>query len=383
MIKFLHLADLHLGVSPAFLDHLADQRYKDYLNAFERAVDYAIRPENQIDFVIIAGDFFDSPHPSKEVIRFSINQFKRLRQAKIPVTLTPGNHDGISYPRCVYKDPDYGLREYINIVDSPNIKHVLHSEFHGEEVYFYGMAWDFINSNPPFDNFKRQNNDGYHIAIAHGSVIGGLFSDAYSRDIPLDLKNLANTGMDYIALGHIHSYQLNKAGSIPVVYPGTLESCRFSPGEEGDRFLVVVTLDKDHDPAIERIKWNRKTYLNVKLDVGKLLIDSQKELIDHILKQYQGENNIVKIELVGDSACLINKDKLLSRLFGNFFWLSIEDNTFVFNNEIVENWSREDTIRGLYIRNLQDLLENTESIDKKNLINLALKLAVLSFEKSK
>lgn len=44
MLKFLHLADLHLGAAPAFLGDLAQDRALDYLDAFERAIDYAVEP---------------------------------------------------------------------------------------------------------------------------------------------------------------------------------------------------------------------------------------------------------------------------------------------------------------------------------------------------
>lgn len=381
MIRFLHLADLHLGASPALLGPLAQERSKDYLNAFERAVDYAVEPDNRIDFVIIAGDFFDSHQPSQDVIRFAIGQLKRLQQTKTPTILAPGNHDALGMPNCVYSE-GYGFRKLVHLIETPNIQLVLSLDIREEKVNIYGMAWDFHRSHPPFDDFQKRPIDGYHIAIAHGTMVGSLFAEAHSRDVPLGSKNLADSGMDYIALGHIHSFQKTQAGEIPVVYPGTLESRSFSPGEEGDRYLVVVELEENQSPTVEKIKWNSKTYQNLKLDTGKHPVESQDEMMEYIAQNYRGLDKLIRIELIGDTSFVIDSEKLLSQLSGDFFWLVIEDKTNVFDNDIIENWAQEDTIRGLYIRKLKEQLQFAHTEDKKDQINLALKLAVRSFQKT-
>jgi DNA repair exonuclease SbcCD nuclease subunit len=245
------------------------------------------------------------------------------------------------------------------------------------------MAWDFYQSRPPFDTFQKHSTDGFHIAVVHGTLAGSRYSEAHSREVPLDPRNLANSGMDYIALGHIHYYQKVQAGEIPVVYPGTLECRRFTPGEENDRFLVVVKLEKNQPPVFKQIKWNKKTFLQLTFDLGRLSVGSQDELVEFILQRCRGIDKVVRIELLGESSFLIDTEKLISRLSGDFFWLTIEDKTQVFNNFIIENWVQEDTIRGLCIRKLKQHLQSVQTEDEKNRINLALKLAVHSFQKTK
>ena len=76
MIRLLHLADLHLGTEPSYLGDVAKQRGNDFINAFERAVDFALAPENDIHGVLIAGDLLDRHNPPQTTLRFTIKQLK-------------------------------------------------------------------------------------------------------------------------------------------------------------------------------------------------------------------------------------------------------------------------------------------------------------------
>jgi exonuclease SbcD len=379
MIRFLHLADLHLGATPLYLGNLAQERSKDYLNSFQRAVDYAIAPANNINAVLVVGDFFDVPNPSQEIIRFTTTQLKRLDQVKIPVIITPGNHDAIGASESIYRNSS--IKSLLKIIESPQVEHFKPFVFNGETVYFYGMAWD-VQSKPPFDTFQKQSEDGYHVAMIHGTLQGGLFSESHSREIPLELDNLAKSGMDYIALGHIHKYQQKLVGKTLVVYPGTLESRRFTPGEEGDRYLVVVTLDKKKAPKVEQLKWNSKTFQVEKLDLDHETAESEEELATLIKTKYGSNDKFLRLELVGSPSFIVSQDSLATRLSGDFYWLEIEDSTTVFDSVLTETWAREETIRGLFVRKLKQKLEGVETDDEKQQLELALKLATQVFQKT-
>ncbi len=156
MLRFLHLADLHLDAKPSYLGRLARQRNEDFLNAFKRAIDFAIDSKTQVHAIIIAGDLFDSPNPDIDTLMFTIAQFKRLQNEFIPVVLVPGNHDALGAPKSIYSDPGSELRRLVHFIDSPNVECNFKLNLNGEEVFFYGMAWDVHHSAPPFDQFKPQ-----------------------------------------------------------------------------------------------------------------------------------------------------------------------------------------------------------------------------------
>ena len=172
MLKFLHLADLHLGAAPSYLGDLARDRANDYLDAFQRCVDYALDQSHGINAVLIVGDFFDVANPTQEVVRFAISNLKRLAQAKIPVILAPGNHDGIGAAESIYQD--FKFCELIRVIRSPQVEYFDSMVINGEVVHFYGMAWD-KQSRPPFDLFHKKDENGYHIALIHGTLKGGRF----------------------------------------------------------------------------------------------------------------------------------------------------------------------------------------------------------------
>jgi exonuclease SbcD len=372
MFKFLHLADLHLGAEPSSFGALAKDRANDYLEAFERAIEYAVNKKNGINAILIVGDLFDVADPPQNVVRFVIEQLKRLKRENIPVIVTPGNHDAIGASNSIYSDQS--ICSLMHVIRSPQVEYFDTMVFNGEAVHFYGMAWD-IRSKPPFDRFRRNDEDGYHIALIHGTLIGGLFSEGHSREVPLDLNNLANSGMNYIALGHIHNFQEKDAGTTTVVYPGTLESRRLTPGEKGKRFLIEVRLDHSKKASINNFKWNKKTYITEELDLDQELIETEDELVTLIQSKYASIETILRINLVGNPPFVIDVNRLITKLSGDFYWLKILDNTNAFNSLLVESWLREETIRGLFARKLKEKLDSTDSEDEKQKFQLALKLA--------
>lgn len=378
MFRFLHLADLHLGATPIFLGDLARDRAQDYLDAFRRAVDYAVDAANEIHAVLIVGDFFDVANPSQEVIRFAISQLKRLKQSGIPVIVTPGNHDGIDAAGSVYQNVELG--SLARVIRSPQVQFSNSLEVNGESVNLYGMAWG-INSKPPFDVFHKKDGSGYHVAMIHGTLNGGLFVGEYSREVPLELDTLAQCGMDYIALGHIHTFQEKQAGGIPVVYPGTLESRRFSAGEEGERSLVVVTMERRKATKIDRLKWNSKTLQTARIDFDLETIESGEELANFVRAKYSSEKTLLRLILEGSPSFLVDVDELATRLSGEFYWLDIDDETDAFDSITAESLAKEETIRGLYVRKLRERLAGAEA-DSKPQVELALKLGIQAFQKT-
>ena len=83
-MRFLHLADTHLGFSAyrKTTNEGLNQRELDVYNAFIQCIDYAV--STKPDFVLHAGDLFDSVRPTNRAITIAIQQAIRLSQEKIP-----------------------------------------------------------------------------------------------------------------------------------------------------------------------------------------------------------------------------------------------------------------------------------------------------------
>src|SRR3989338_938097 len=85
MVKFAHMADVHLG-------SWKQQPMQDLnLQSFQQAIDKCIK--EKVEFVLIAGDLFDSAYPPIDVLKETFAQFKELKEAKVPCFIIAGSHD--------------------------------------------------------------------------------------------------------------------------------------------------------------------------------------------------------------------------------------------------------------------------------------------------
>ena len=85
MVKFAHISDVHLGGWK--------QQPLQELNSksFQMAIDICI--DKRLDFVLIAGDLFDSAYPPIDVLKETFAEFKKLKEARIPCFIIAGSHD--------------------------------------------------------------------------------------------------------------------------------------------------------------------------------------------------------------------------------------------------------------------------------------------------
>jgi DNA repair protein SbcD/Mre11 len=111
-ISFIHAADLHLdspfkGITSAVPSKLAERVKESSFTSLKRIIDTAI--ERKVDFVLFAGDIYDSAHRSIRAQMKFRKEMERLQEMDIAVFLIHGNHDylvakgnRIDLPRNVY-----------------------------------------------------------------------------------------------------------------------------------------------------------------------------------------------------------------------------------------------------------------------------------------
>src|SRR5438105_10193970 len=88
MIKFLHLSDVHLGCRRYNLE----ERTKDFFRSWHDVIVRHALP-NRVDFVLIAGDFFDRRNIDPQTMNHALAGLQLLKDAGIPVVAIEGNHD--------------------------------------------------------------------------------------------------------------------------------------------------------------------------------------------------------------------------------------------------------------------------------------------------
>ena len=153
------------------------------------------------------------------------------------------------------------------------------------------------NPTPRFDG--TGSAQGFIIGLLHANVGGNQYHDSYA---PCTVSDLANTGFDYWALGHVHTRQMLRETGPTIVYPGNSQGRH--PNEPGARGVYLVEVD-DHGVTqldfrpMDVVRWE-----TLSLDIGHLeteqdLIHAVNDLAEDALAEAQGRSVVARLEFAG------------------------------------------------------------------------------------
>ncbi|HVF58077.1 MAG TPA: exonuclease SbcCD subunit D [Pyrinomonadaceae bacterium] len=252
MIKFLHISDVHLGCRRYNLE----ERTKDFFRSWYDVINNHALP-NEIDFMLIAGDFFDRRNIDPQTMNHAMAGLQQLKDAGIPVVAIEGNHDRrdavtpYSWMRSLSQAGMLKLLEPVSNDESP-ITMVPWSEEDRAGSYIdikgariYGSHWYGTTANVAMsilsDAIRRAREEGlFNILLLHTDVEGQL-----TRPIPaLSIEKLKELRalVDYVALGHTHKRFEVEGWAFN---PGSLEACTIDEYRE-ERGAYLVEVDDDH-----------------------------------------------------------------------------------------------------------------------------------------
>ncbi len=364
----MHLADLHLGASLAYLGERARERSRDLEDAFARAL--ALAPARNVHAIVIAGDLFDSFRPQPDLVARVKSLLENAANEGIPIILISGTHDSHRYSRSVYRREKFPGVDILLDNGATICKRLS-----GRDVYFYG----FTGGTEAVDRsgaFRRNDKEGIHVALVHGSVTEAEHWSKSSRDFSLRPRDLEQSGFDYVALGHHHNFKEFRCGSVTAVYPGTLEGLKF--GENGDRHATISEVGET-TANIEKIRINRRTLTEVAVNLSTDGIESNETLAE-ALRKYSDPSVLLKATLSGTANFIPEKQQLEDRLANHFFHLEIVDCATLFESDMVGSIMRENTVRGLFVRKLLERIEDVSGEDKEA-AELALRLGIEEFSR--
>lgn len=252
-MKFMHLADLHLGKKVNEFSMLEDQKY--VLEQVLRMTD-----EERIDGILIAGDIYDKQIPSIEAIRLFDDFLTKLAGRKVPVWLIGGNHDSIERvsfgARLMSGSGIYMATEYDGTVDVVTVE----DEYGAIDIWMlpflkpahiravWGEEAEDIRTYQDAVSFVMgkivRNEDRRSILLAHQFVAGGSVCDSEEHAVGgLDqVHSACFDGFDYVALGHLHGAQ--HVGRDTVRYAGTLLKYSFSEVSHKKSVAIVELREK-------------------------------------------------------------------------------------------------------------------------------------------
>lgn len=365
----MHLADLHLGASLAYLGERAAERSRDLEDAFARAL--ALATARNVHAIVIAGDLFDSFRPQPDLVVRVKSLLENAANEGIPIILIPGTHDSHRYSRSVYRSEKFPGVDILLDNGATICKRL-----DGHDVYFYGFSGgpEAVDQSGAFRRNDREG--GIHVALVHGPVTEAEHWSTSSRDFPLRPRDLEKSGFGYVALGHHHNFKEFRRGSVTAVYPGTLEGLKF--GENGDRHVTISEVG-EAGANIEKIKINRRTLTEVAVNLSTDGIESNEALAE-ALRKYSDASVLLKATLSGTANFIPEKRQLEGRLASHFFHLEIVDRATLFESDMVGSIMRENTVRGLFVRKLLERIEDVSGEDKEA-AELALRLGIEEFSR--
>lgn len=276
--SFVHAADLHLdspftgvtATSPAVAELLRRATF----DAFEQLIDLCLG--RRVDFLLVAGDVYDGADRSlRAQLRFR-DGLARLAAAGIRSFVVHGNHDA--------------LDGWSSALEWPAGVHVFGERLETVAVERDGAPLARV-SGISYPRRQEERNlaalfggapsgGAFHIGLLHANVGGNTQHDPYA---PCEVADLLDRGIDYWALGHVHSRQILRRERPFAVYPGNLQGRHMR--ETGERGCVVVTVYGDavaiDFAAVDAVRWEW-----VEVDIGGAeTMDALETAVDEALSR--------------------------------------------------------------------------------------------------
>lgn len=233
-ITFIHAADLHLDAP--FQGIRADDETvgrtlaASTYTALSRIVDTCL--ERDVDFLVIAGDAYNSAAKSLRAQLAFRTEMQRLAAADIDVFVVHGNHDPASGWSAGLVLPDN-----VHVFAADRVERVPVVRDGEVVAAVYGRSFaKAAETGNLAKGFVREEGDPVAIAVLHANVGGDPDYDPYA---PASLEDLRASRMDYWALGHIHKHEI-LARDPWVVYAGSPQG--LNPKETGEHGCAVVEM---------------------------------------------------------------------------------------------------------------------------------------------
>lgn len=331
-MKFIHIADVHLGAEPKCGKYSKDRK-EEIWDTFKEVINKC--NEEKVDALFIAGDLFHRQPLLRELKEVNY-LFSTLTDTKI--FLIAGNHDYIK-KESYYKTFNWNSNVYTFFSDE-----LTYADIKDLSLAVYGLSYFKKEIKEELYNISAPGYEKYEVLLAHGG-------DA--KHIPINFSVLNQSGFDYIALGHIHKPGAplkNKA-----VYSGALEPVDVN--DVGPHGYIKGTIDKD-GTHVQFIPCAKRKYIHLEIAIDKDM--TQRGVTDLIKESIEsrGLNNMYKIRLTGKRDPETEFNTYYMDPYENI--VEIEDLTKAAYDYEKIYYKNKDNIIGRYIESFKGAKEGTK-----------------------
>ena len=340
-LKILHSADWHLDSPFAGFSQSQRMRLKEEQKKIPEKIARLCCRED-CDMVLLSGDLFDGI-PSRDTLELVK---KALADCGVPVLIAPGNHDHCGEMPWQEEVWPENVFVFTGGLEAVTIS--------GLDCRIYGAGFQSMDCESLLSGFAAQGQERYRLAVLHGDPV-----QRNSPYNPVTLAQVRGSGLDYLALGHVHTAGAFRAGETLCAWPG----CPMGRGwdETGEKGVCIVTLDKE--TQIDPVALDTLAFYDLEVDT-----EGDPEAALERTLPGAGSEDFYRITLTGDGP--VDVKKLLSA-FPEFPNLELRDRT----EAPLDVWeiADEDSLEGIYFGMLRKAMEKEP--EKADTIQLAAEIS--------
>jgi DNA repair protein SbcD/Mre11 len=342
-MRFIHTADIHLETSfsgSGFPSRLGDRKREAIRRVFRSIIEDARL--QSVDFILIAGDLFESGRITPDTIEFLKQQFESLKD--IGVYISPGNHDPYVHG-SPYREEAWPRNVHIFSAEEFQSIELPHLDI---RITGFGFNRHYLEERP-FQKMPILPKEPFNIVLSHGSDISQVPAGK-SKYGPFTIDEIAGKNVRYCALGHYHQqHQIpNPIDNAQIWYCGIPEGRAWD--EEGPRGYLLGEIAGGNLRIESRIC---SQYPLNTLTIDCDTFSSREQILDAIL-QHRGvlfdASTILRIRLEGslDPRLDLSFSELEERLAGEALYIQWDDRTHPALD--FESIAIEKTLRGRFVR---------------------------------
>ncbi len=349
MLKFLHTADIHLD--SAFTAHFTAEQAENMRSNIMTSFSRIIKLAESVDVLLISGDLFDNPNPSRATVSFVKRLFGGIPGTKI--FIAAGNHDPYT-PDSVYARENLGENVHVFGVEPECF------ELPELKTRIFGVSFSSVHCSEGLSLPEIEKRDGvYDILSVHADLVSNGARSEYN---PIDKTVIASSGADYLALGHIHKRSdVLRCGDTYYAYPGIPQGRGFD--ECGDLGCYIGCFDGEvTDIKFEKIAAVRMFRLETDITGCSDGIHIAEKVSD-AMKNLGGCGDFYRIILNGRiEPGIFSIDSLKYKLKDLASFLEIIDKTKPAYD--IEEISKQNTLCGEFVRYMLSEVKNSADAER-------------------
>ncbi len=286
-MKFAHFSDCHIG------GWKEDKLKEVNLECFKKAVNKVV--ERKVDFLLIAGDLFNTALPQIDYIKEVTSELKRLKDLEIRVYIVAGSHDYSPSGKTMLEVLEKaGLIENVMKFEEGKLKFTIDKS--GVKITgILGKKGGLeLSEYERLDKEALEKEEGFKIFMFH-TAINEFKPRDFSEVEGADLASLPGN-FNYYAGGHVHYIFKKDFGKGYLTFPGALFPNNFKELEDypygGVYFYDGEKLE------FEEIKV--KEIISKEIDVSNLTPEKATQKIIEEMKKVNFKDKIVTIRIIGE-----------------------------------------------------------------------------------